>query len=194
VEGRPLDDNELVERARQGDMSAYEILVQRHQVMAIRVAYVICGDEAEDAAQDAFVKAWRALGRFRESAPFRPWLLRIVCNEARNRRRSSARRSRLALRRADDRPSADAAPSAEEVVLAAQGRRLLLDAVNNLPDRDREVVACRHLLGLSEAETAAVLGWPRGTVKSRLARALARLRASLSEAEPEAAPETGGRP
>lgn len=193
MEGRPLDDSELIERARQGDMGAYEILVERHQVMAVRVAYAICGEEAEDAAQEAFVKAWRALAGFRESAAFRPWLLQIVANEARNRRRSSARRVRLALRRAEDRPSVDAAPSAEEVVLTAERQQELLDAVNELPPRDRSVVACRHLLGLSEAETATVLGWPQGTVKSRLARALARLRAGLSESRPEGAPESGGR-
>lgn len=190
MEGRPLDDSELIERARQGEISAYEQLVERHRVMAARVAYVICGEEAEDATQEAFVKAWRALPGFRESAAFRPWLLKIVANEARNRRRSSARWARLAL--LEDRPSADAAPSAEAAVLAAARRRELLDAVNDLPPRDRHVVACRHLLGLSEAETAAVLGWPQGTVKSRLARALARLRTSLLEHEAQKVPESGG--
>lgn len=195
VEGRPLDDDdELVERARQGDIGAYDSLVRRHQALAVRVAYLLCGDDAEDAAQEAFVKAWRSLGRFRESAAFRPWLLKIVANEARNRRRSGARRVRLALRSAEDRPSVDAAPSAEEVVLGTERRRELLDAVNRLPPRDFDVVGCRHLLGLSEADTAAVLGWPRGTVKSRLARALGRLRTDLAEAQSESTPGTGGRP
>src|SRR5919204_3000306 len=106
VEGRPLDDQELVERARGGDARAYEALVRRYQELAFRTAWVIAGTaaDAEDAAQDGFVKAWSALGRFRAGAPFRPWLLQIVANEARNRRRSAGRRVELAVRAAGQRP------------------------------------------------------------------------------------------
>ena len=79
VGSRPLEDRELIERARGGDVGAYEALVRRYQDVAVRAAYVVAGaDEAEDAAQEAFVKAYRALGTFRLDAPFRPWLLRIV--------------------------------------------------------------------------------------------------------------------
>jgi RNA polymerase sigma factor (sigma-70 family) len=147
----------------------------------VRTAYLACGDasEAEDAAQEAFVKAHAALPRFRAGAPFRPWLLRIVANEARNRRRSAGRRSGLALRVAEDRPSGDAAPSPEAAVLLAETRRGLLAAVEGLRDEDRLVIGCRYFLELSEAETAEALDVPRGTVKSRLSRALGRLRASL---------------
>ena len=84
-------------RARRGDERAFAELVRMHQEIAYRIAYLISGDEAEDAVQDGVLKAWRALGRFRPGAPFRPWLLRIVANEARNRRRSSGRRVALAL-------------------------------------------------------------------------------------------------
>src|SRR5438093_1148669 len=92
VVGRPLDESDLIQRAKRGDKHAYEELVHAYQGIAFRTAYVIAGNgaDAEEAAQDGFVKAWRALGRFRAGAPFRPWLLRIVANEARNRPRSAA--------------------------------------------------------------------------------------------------------
>ena len=148
----------------------------------MRTAYLSCGDatEAEDAAQEGFLKAHAALGRFRPDAPFRPWLLRIVVNEARNRRRSAGRRTGLALRMAEDRPADDAAPSPEAAVLAAETSRDLLAALERLGEDDRMVIGCRYLLELSEAETAVALGVPRGTVKSRLSRALGRLRATMS--------------
>jgi RNA polymerase sigma factor (sigma-70 family) len=185
VEGRPLEydgrrDAELLDRARRGDVMAYEDLVRLHQAAAIRTAHVIAPDgDAEDAVQEAFVKAYRALGRFRAGSPFRPWLLRIVANEARNRRRSAGRRVGLALRSAEDRRPDDAAPSPESAVLADERRRWLLAGFNGLRDDDREVIAARYFLDLSEAETAEVLGLPRGTVKSRLSRALGRLRSNL---------------
>ncbi len=162
---------------------AYEELVRRYQDVAVRTAYVVAGsaDDAEDAAQEGFVKAYAALGRFRAGAPFRPWLLRIVANEARNRRRSSGRRAMLAVRAAEDRPSLDAAPSPEVAVLAQETRATLLAAINALRDEDREVIGARYFLDLSEAETADTLGIPRGTVKSRLSRALGRLRVELDQ-------------
>jgi RNA polymerase sigma factor (sigma-70 family) len=178
VVGRPLEESELVERARRGDAAAYEEIVQTYQGIAFRVAYVIAGSaaDAEEAAQDAFVKAYRALGRFRPGAPFRPWLLRIVANQARNRRRSAVRRQSLALRTAAEQASGDAAPSPAAAVLVAEERQTLLRALERLRDEDREVLSCRYLLDLSEDETATALGLRRGTVKSRTSRALARLR------------------
>jgi RNA polymerase sigma factor (sigma-70 family) len=183
VEGRPLDDQELVEQARGGDARAYEALVRQYQDLAFRTAYVIAGSaaDAEDAAQEGFVKAWYALSRFRVGAAFRPWLLTIVANEARNRRRSGRRQDDLALRVAEDRPSGDAAPSPEAAALAAEQRRLLLAAVGRLGESDRQVIACRYFLDLSEAEMAGALGCRPGTVKSRLSRALGRLRAVMAE-------------
>lgn len=184
MEGRPLEDTELVERARRGDVNAYEELVRRYQELAFRTAYLTLGGaaEAEDAAQGAFAKAYYALPRFRAGAPLRPWLLRIVVNEARNRRKSAGRRANLALRVAADRPSEDAAPSPEAAALAAETRATLLDAVNQLREDDRLVIAYRYFFELSEAEMAAALGVPRGTVKSRLSRALGRLRGLLAAA------------
>jgi RNA polymerase sigma factor (sigma-70 family) len=184
VVGRPLEESELVERARRGDAAAYEEIVQTYQGIAFRVAYVIAGSaaDAEEAAQDAFVKAYRALGRFRPGAPFRPWLLRIVANEARNRRRSAMRRESLALRTAAEQASGDAAPSPEAAVLVAEQRQTLLRALEGLRDEDRDVISCRYLLDLSEEETATALGLRRGTVKSRTSRALARLRERMEVA------------
>jgi RNA polymerase sigma factor (sigma-70 family) len=178
VVGRPLDESDLIRRAKRGDEHAYEELVHAYQGIAFRTAYVIARNaaEAEEAAQDAFVKAWRALGRFRDGAPFRPWLLRIVANEARNRVRAAGRRAHLALRAATEEPSGGAAPSPEATYLSAEQRAALLAAVNDLPEDQRTVVSLRYFLGLSEQEVAETLDVPQGTVKSRSARALERLR------------------
>jgi RNA polymerase sigma-70 factor (ECF subfamily) len=183
VEGRPLDDTDsgLVERARRGDVRAYEELVRRYQDVAFRLAYTILGstEEAEDAAQEGFVRAYHALDRFRRGAPLRPWLLTIVANVARSRRAAAARRPTLTLQAAVTHPSDDSAQSPEAVALVAEQRRELLSAVNALRDDDQRLIAYRYFLDLSEAEMAAVLGCPRGTVKSRLSRALGRLRQQL---------------
>ena len=151
-----------------------------YQGIAFRTAYVIArnASDAEEAAQDGFVKAWRALGRFREGSPFRPWLLSIVANEARNRLRSAGRRANLVLRAATEEPSGGAAPSPEAALLSTEQRGALLAAVEELPEEQRTVVSLRYFLGLSEQEVAETLGIPQGTVKSRTARALERLRES----------------
>jgi RNA polymerase sigma-70 factor (ECF subfamily) len=178
VEDRPPSDAALAERARNGDERAFEDLVRLYQGVAFRTAYLLTGStvDAEEAAQAGFVKAWGALPRFRRGAPFKPWLLRIVANEAHNRRRSTTRRAALSRRAAHEDASGDAVPSPEAAVLEDEGRQELLDAVNRLDERDRDVLVCRYFLELSEHETAEVLGVRRGTVKSRTARALARLR------------------
>ena len=164
-------------------MRAYEGLVQRHQAAAHRTAYVISGSaaDAEDAAQDAFVKAFYALDKFRRDAPFRPWLLKIVANEARNRRRSATRRTRLALRAGDEGPSGGAAPSPEAVALTRADRAAVLAAVETLREKDREVLVMRYFMEMSEAQMAEALECARGTVKSRLSRALARLKSVLEK-------------
>lgn len=171
----------LVERAKDGDTAAYEELVRGYQAVAFRTAYLITGDasEAEDAAQEAFIKAYRALGRFQSGAAFRPWLLAIVANEARNRRRAAGRRANLALRAAGEDTPRDASSSPEAATVAAERRAELLGALGALREEDRLVIGCRYFLGLSEAETAATLGCARGTVKSRLSRAIGRLREKL---------------
>jgi RNA polymerase sigma factor (sigma-70 family) len=178
VVARPLTEGELLDRARDGDADAYASLVRTHQDVAFRTALLITQNaaDAEEAAQEGFVKAWRALARFRAGAPLRPWLLTIVANEARNRRRSAGRRAALELRVAQDE---SAGTSAEGVALERETRGALLDALGRMRPDDRLVLGCRYLLELSEAETAAALGVPAGTVKSRTSRALARLRGEV---------------
>lgn len=186
MDGRPEVEAELVERARGGDVAAFESLLRVHEQIAFRTAWVVSGgaDDAEDAAQEAFVKAFAALARFRPGAPFRPWLLTIVANEARNRRRSAGRREALALRLSEgEGHPGGAAPSPESAVLAGERRAILLAGLARLGEADREVITLRYLLDLSEAETAAALDIPTGTVKSRLSRALDRLRGQLLPTE-----------
>jgi RNA polymerase sigma-70 factor (ECF subfamily) len=181
MEGRPSEDQLLVRRAQEGDRDAFAALLRAHQVDARGLARLLCGDDGDDATQEAFVKSWSALRSYRGDAPFRSWLLRIVANEARNRRRAAGRRRVYELRTAEDRATGEAAPSPEVAVLAHERATTLINAVDALPDAMREVVMCRHLMGLSEAEAADVLAIPAGTVKSRLSRALDQLRAALSE-------------
>jgi RNA polymerase sigma-70 factor (ECF subfamily) len=179
-----LDDAELIDRARAGDVAAYEELVRRYQDVALRTAHLVAPEaDAADAVQDAFLKAHAALHRFRPGAPFRPWVLRIVANEARNRRRSADRRTGLALRVFATAPRGDVAPSPEDAVVAGEATRQLLAALGTLRDEEREVIGARFLLELSEAETADTLGIPAGTVKSRTSRALAHLRIALASAD-----------
>jgi RNA polymerase sigma factor (sigma-70 family) len=145
---------------------------------------LIAGPDSEDAVQEAFVRAFYALRRFRRGEDFKPWLLAIVTNSARNKARSQIRQARLNHRLTRAQLAATsfglATPSAESAALSADDRGRLIAAVASLPERARLVITCRYLLELSEAETAAVLGWPAGTVKSRLSRALDRLRAELT--------------
>jgi RNA polymerase sigma factor (sigma-70 family) len=178
VEDPSAAEAETVERARRGDAAAYADLVQRYTEMAFRTAYLVTGSaaDAEDAAQDAFVKAYWALPRFRPGGSFRAWLLRIVGNEARNRRRSAGRRAALELRLAARLRAGATGRSPEAEAEAAEERRALVGALNRMTEEDRQVISCRYLLQLSIEETAAALDLPEGTVKSRLSRALVRLR------------------
>jgi RNA polymerase sigma-70 factor (ECF subfamily) len=175
------DEQHLIAAAKAGDQNAYAKLLERHQAVAFRAACLITGSaaEAEDATQEACVKAWLALWRFRPDASFRPWLVRIAINEARNRRRGAGRRATLVLRLGPEASGAQSAPSAETEALAGEERARLASAVGLLREDDQLVIAARYFLGLSEAETATALGLRRGTVKSRLSRALGRLQSEL---------------
>jgi RNA polymerase sigma factor (sigma-70 family) len=176
---RAIDDAEAVARARDGDLDAYAVLVARYTLRAHRAAFLLgAGEESDDVVQEAFVKAFRHLSRFRAGESFGPWLLRIVANETKNLSRSRRRRAALALRL----PSAESGGTATgpvDEVLASERRARLVAAVNGLPDSERQVLVCRYFLDLSVAETAHVLAWPLGSVKSRTSRALSRLRGVL---------------
>src|SRR2546430_6055429 len=159
MEGRPTG-GDLFSRAQRGDQVGYEEVVRRYQDIAFRTAYVITGStaDAEDAAQEGFVKAYRALATFRSGAEPRPWLLRIVANEARNRARSAGRRHQLELRLFEGFRPGDAAPSPEAAALAGEDRPLLLGLGKPLSEEDRPGLAHRHLLQPRREETA---GAPR---------------------------------
>ena len=163
---------------RAGDTDAYSVLVRRHAAVAMRTAALLgAGSDTEDVVQEALVKAYRSLGRFRLDRPFRPWLLRIVANEAHNAHRSAVRRS--AREERDARALTTWLDDVSVDVTDREAKEQVLAAVGRLPDPLRRVVVCRYLLELDEAETAVVLGVPRGTVKSRLSRGLGRLRDDL---------------
>ena len=180
--GRAVDDAQLARRAADGDREAFVAIVRRHQASAIRLARLLgSAADAEDVVQEAFVKAHRALPRFDSSRPLRPWLLAIVANEARSGRRRAWRTSRLAERVAALEPPARDTGSPEEAALARLGPGALADAIEQLGRHQRETIVLRYVLDHSEDETAAILGCARGTVKSRAARGLARLRTELEE-------------
>lgn len=181
------DEGNLVREARYGNAEAYALLVRRYQDVAFRTAYLLLADaqEAEDVVQDAFVKAYYALDRFRAGAAFRPWMLTIVANEARNRRVAASRRARLIALVADSGGRGTLDPSPETFAVAQEQRQQLLDALCGLSAEDQLVIVYRYFSELSEAEMAEALGCARGTVKSRISRALGRLRTALTATEPQ---------
>jgi RNA polymerase sigma-70 factor (ECF subfamily) len=171
------DDAALVARAREGDLRAFEELVVRHRDPVFRLATRVVGPvEAEDVAQDAFLRAFHRLGRFRGEGSFRTWLLRIAHNAALDE---------LARRRAkQDEPLAeDEAPAesteGERLPLQAlevqERRQRLAEKIRMLRESHRAVLVLRDLEGLSYEQIAAVTETPLGSVKGRLSRARAEL-------------------
>lgn len=181
-----LSDAEAVASTRQGDTSAYAVLVGHHQEVAFRAAYLILRDAAaaEDVAQESFVRAYRELGRFRVGEPFRPWLLRIVTNLALNEARSRGRRAGLVERFASL-LTREPAPSPESLVDTADESASVAAAMNQLDAKDRLVLYLRYFLELDEREMSIALNKPAGTVKSRLFRASRRLRQIIERDYPE---------
>jgi RNA polymerase sigma-70 factor (ECF subfamily) len=158
-----------------GDEQVWDDLVREHQEAVFRLAYLMLGDadDAEDVAQETFINAYRARHRFDPSRPIRPWLMSICANLARNRRRSLGRYF-AALRRL-------LAAQPEPITVAEHGiksidAQALWQAVRRLSHTDQEVIYLRYFLDLPEAEMAIALDVAHGTIKSRLHRALGRLR------------------
>jgi RNA polymerase sigma factor (sigma-70 family) len=178
-------DGAVVTRVRSGDRAAFAVLVRRHADAARRTAAVLgAGSDTDDVVQEAFVKAYRALGSFKDGAEFRPWLLRIVANETSNARRAAGRRVARESAGSDLLPPLGSVAEVGETAALHEDLELFRVRVAGLPDGQRLVVACRFLLDLDEAQTAQVLGISRGTVKSRTHRALARLRAAMDAEQP----------
>ncbi len=169
------EDSVLLALSRSGDVSAFGELVRRNQSSALRVAAVISGstEEAKDIVQDAFVKVHSSLDSYRGAGSVRSWILRVVANEAKNHVRGRVRRIRR-----DDRHSGLSVRIVEgvdDVVERRLDHEALAQALGRLSGIDRDVLGCRFVAGLSESETADVLGVAPGTVKSRTSRALGRL-------------------
>jgi RNA polymerase sigma-70 factor (ECF subfamily) len=163
-------ERSLVRAAQRGDAQAFEALFRRHWPAAHRAAWLVLHDAAgaEDVVQEAFLSAIRALDRFDTRRPFGPWMHRIVVNRAIDAARARALRHEAALS-ADDRPG----PEAED------GRDDVEAALAALSPEHRAVVVLRFVLGYTPGEIAAMLDLPRGTVNSRLRRALDRMEAAL---------------
>ena len=182
------DTSELVQRAQGGELAAFNTLVIRHQNAAYSLAFrfLRSRESAEDVTQEAFLRAYRALGGF-HGERFRSWLLRIVANAARDELRRRKRRPQRSLDEArddPDMPSIDPVePGLGPEARAEQTdlRRVLEQALAQLPEDWRLVVLLSDVHGLSYDEVAAAAELPLGTVKSRLSRARARLREILRE-------------
>ena len=185
------DDIALVTQAQRGDLSAFDALVLRHQQEVFAVALRMLGDrdEAQDVAQDAFVRAYRSIGGFRLEAKLSTWLVSITMNLCRNRRRWWARRKRVIAGSLDASPESgegslsetipDPSPIPSAVAEQRDRRRQVLAALQRLSEGEREVIVLRDLQDCSYDEIARVLGCRVGTVKSRLNRARWQLRAQL---------------
>ena len=170
-----MDESILIQRAANGDAAAWEPLILAHQQAVFRLAYLLLGDpdDAEDVAQETFLRAWDHLKRFDSARPIRPWLLSIAANLSRNRRRSAGRYLAALTRAFRSEP---ASANIEEKSAQHMDANDLWKAVQNLSAADQQIVYLRYFLDLSVSETAEVLQVAEGTVKSRLSRALEKLR------------------
>ncbi len=181
--GAELAESALVERGRHGDLEAFDGLVAAYQDWVYNVAYRITGnaEDARDAAQETFVKAFRALPRYRPQAAFGTWLYRIAVNTALDivRRRRAVPPASL-----DDAILPGGVYNPEEEAERGEVRRRVHQALQRLSPEHRAVVVLRDLQGLAYEEIAAVLGIPVGTVRSRLSRARDALRGLLQDLRP----------
>ncbi|HLE13174.1 MAG TPA: sigma-70 family RNA polymerase sigma factor [Anaerolineales bacterium] len=179
-----MEGSEQIRRARQGEGAAWEALVREHQQAVFRFAYLLLGDpdQAEDVAQETFLRAFRALDRFDPQRPFRPWVLSIAANLARNQRRSAGRYIAALRRLVKEAPAGPA--SLEALASQHWEAQALWGAVRQLGFDDQQVIYYRFFLDLPVAETAQALGVAEGTVKSRLSRALERLRIVIARHYP----------
>ena len=181
MSGQPLapttDERELIALAIQGDRGAFGQLVLRYRDGVVNVIYRMCGDAnlAEDAAQEAFVRAWQKLSRYRPQAPFRNWVYRIATNAALDvlrRQRETVELDSVVLPAPADNP--------EAAIIGRERGERVRRAVLALPDAGRAVLILREYEGLSYREIADTLNIPLGTVMSRLSYARTQLRQMLA--------------
>ncbi len=182
-----MNEAELITAARQGNTAAWEELVSAHQEPVFRLAYLLLGDpdEAQDIAQETFIRAYYALPRFDLSCPLRPWLLRIASNLTKNRQRSLGRFLTALTRFAREPKNEPETPSR-----AGDDADLLWQAVRRLAEPHRQVLYLRYFMELPETEIAQTLNIAPGTVKSRLHRAHHSLRNLITRDYPVLQPES----
>ena len=187
-----MDESTLIRHAANGDAAAWESLMLLHQEPVFRLAYLLLGDpdDADDTAQESFLRAWKYLKRFDSTRPFRPWLLSITANLARNRRRSAGRYLATLMRAFRDEP---ASMRIEDKTVQNLEASELWHAVQNLGLAEQQIVYLRYFLDLSVSDTAQVLQVAEGTVKSRLSRALEKLRTIIQQDFPVLADRREGR-
>jgi RNA polymerase sigma-70 factor (ECF subfamily) len=184
-----LPDGELACRVAQGDQAAFRQLMRRHNRVLYRTARSILKDdaEAEDALQEAYLRAYRAIGNFRGDAKLSTWLVRIVANEALARLRKRSRAAQAIpiacygneLEAAEEHMNESSPEQPEHAALRAQTRRLLEAKIDQLPDAFRTVFVLRAVEELSVEETAMALDIPEATVRTRFFRARSQLREAL---------------
>ena len=179
------DEPQLVDRSRDGDLSAFNAIVERYQSQVYNVSARILGDRhlAEDVTQETFIKAHRSIDGFRGGS-LRAWLLRIASNLSLDATRSRKRRPAESLEAASERPGFSVpsdSPSPEQEALQGELREKIQDCIMSLPDDQRAVLVLVDVQGLSYNEAADAIGSAVGTVKSRLARGRRRLRDALME-------------
>ena len=178
-------ESELIALAAGGDRAAFHTLVERHRPLVYRVAFQFAGNhhDADDIAQEVFIKVYQSLGRFRQDAQFSSWLYRIAMNACIDHRRRQS--PHLAHREMDDPDlaldsAADAQPGPEDCAAGAELGVALQAAVDQLPPRQRLIFVMRHHEGLKLHEIAEALGLQDGTVKRQLHSAVHRLRRVLA--------------
>ena len=174
-------DKELMERCKNGDMSAFDLLVQRHKAPLINFIYRSIGDPetAEDLAQETFIRIYKNIGKYRKDiAAFRTWMYRIAANLCRNELRNRGRRWSVLVNSAIGEQDDDPVVNAADVSAGPDGQleekelqEILANTLSRLPERLRNVLILRDIEGMPYEEIAEIMGKPLGTVKSRLNRA-----------------------
>ena len=180
------DDREAVRRVQAGDTEAFEPLVEKYKRKVFRLAYQVLRDQEEalDVAQEAFVKAFRALPAFKGDSAFYTWLFRITMNVALDRKRQRATRAK-SLGAEDvppeewERTATSTDPDPEDVATGAERRERIRKGLDSLSEHHRAIIILSDIEGLQYREIAEVLGIPMGTVMSRLHHARKRLREVL---------------